>query len=673
MKKSILSTLVTGLLSVSAAVSFAQTDGEWNANSGDWGNSTNWVGGNIANGTGSTADFIRNYTADPSTINIAGANYTVGKLLSGDTGGGQRLVFSSSDNSKLIFDNGASPAEWTISSEIPKDTGQNSGLNLEVGIASAKLIINNQSANATWAGFLSAATSGNKTIVNESTGTGDVIIGRNPLSGRSGAGAISDGTGVLSFHQNSTTSRLFFSGNVSGADNLTFTGGLIWDKGDVAISGKNPLGAAGGVVRINAENGTLYVNNSTPQNTDIRLNANITIDSGATSGGFGSTSVTTLGGNRTLAIKNSGGHVVTMGNFTDNGNGYTLTKEDSGLLRVYDMNIGVLVVNNGTVSQWGSSSDFHGTNITINNGSALADINRYEQVGILTLNNGTVSGFGRLLGKDFQVSLGTISTGLANFNGTTTANLVKETSGTVTLSGGLYYTGNTVVNAGRLIVTGDAGSIKAVVNEGGELRFNSTTALSGNNPFITLNGNGPDQRAILSGTGSVNKTLTLDNTGDTLSPGNSPGIMNFGVNQSWSSFTYVWESNNWTGVTAGVDFDKISINGNLTLTGGTGSYILDIVSLTSGNSTGQIPNFSEVDKSWVILSTTAGISGFSASNWTLETGNFTSSPSWIGSWNIAQDGNNLVLNYAVPEPGVALLVGSTLAGALLLFRRRRDI
>lgn len=238
MKKSILSTLVTGLLSVSAAVSFAQTDGEWNANSGDWGNSTNWVGGNIANGTGSTADFIRNYTADPSTINIAGANYTVGKLHSGDTGGGQRLVFSSTDNSTLTFDNGASPAEWTISSGIPSDTGQNAGLNLGVKIASEKLIINNQSANSTWAGFLSASTSGNKTIVNESTGTGDVIIGRNPLSGRSGAGAISDGTGVLSFHQNSTTSRLFFSGNVSGADNLTFTGGLIWDKGDVAIYGK---------------------------------------------------------------------------------------------------------------------------------------------------------------------------------------------------------------------------------------------------------------------------------------------------------------------------------------------------------------------------------------------------------------------------------------------------
>ncbi len=83
---------------------------------------------------------------------------------------------------------------------------------------------------------------------------------------------------------------------------------------------------------------------------------------------------------------------------------------------------------------------------------------------------------------------------------------------------------------------------------------------------------------------------------DKLAPGNSPGIQNYTVGQTWSAFTYQWETNNFTGTTAGTDFDKLGITGALDLTGGGGAYALDVLSLTASNATGVVPNFSETKR-----------------------------------------------------------------------------
>lgn len=97
---------------------------------------------------------------------------------------------------------------------------------------------------------------------------------------------------------------------------------------------------------------------------------------------------------------------------------------------------------------------------------------------------------------------------------------------------------------------------------------------------------------MLGGTGPINVAVTLDNLGDVLSPGNSPGIQDYTVSQSWSSFSYDWEVNNFTGTTTGTDFDQIGITGSLDLTGGSRSYILNVLELTAGNVAGLVPNFS---------------------------------------------------------------------------------
>lgn len=248
--------------------------------------------------------------------------------------------------------------------------------------------------------------------------------------------------------------------------------------------------------------------------------------------------------------------------------------------------------------------------------------------------------------------------------------LTKAGSGTLTLSGTNTYSGATNINQGTLAVTG-SGAINSTssvtVAAGARLNYNSSVALS---KGVTLNGSGADNRAVLGGSGPIGVAITLDNVGDVLSPGNSPGTQEYTVGQVWNSFSYDWEVNDFsdvTGLTAGSDFDQIAITGALSLTGGAGSYILNVLSLTSGNVSGEAPNFSEINRSWNIITATGGITGFNAANWTINTSGFANPEQ--GTWSLVQDGNNLQLVY-VPEPSTFLLLG--LAGLVPLLRRRRQ-
>ena len=269
------------------------------------------------------------------------------------------------------------------------------------------------------------------------------------------------------------------------------------------------------------------------------------------------------------------------------------------------------------------------------------------------------------VGQDIVLSSGfTLASALVNSGGTT--NLVKNGSGTNTLKAANTYTGATTVNEGILNIasTGTINTSSGIsVAAGAKFVYNSSTALS---VAPTLTGNGISNRAVLSGTGTVGTSVTLDNLGDVLSPGNSPGIQNYTPAQSWSSFSYDWEVNNFTGTTAGIAFDQIGVGGTLNLSGGSGSYILNVLGLTAGDVSGNVPNFSEINRSWIILTST-GITGFNAANWSINTTGFTDPDT--GTWLLAQSDNNLVLSYAPsPEPRAALLGG---LGLLMLLRRRR--
>jgi hypothetical protein len=246
-------------------------------------------------------------------------------------------------------------------------------------------------------------------------------------------------------------------------------------------------------------------------------------------------------------------------------------------------------------------------------------------------------------------------------------------SGIVQLGNALATSGAVNVVSGRFDVLEDGGSLSAgsgilVNGPTAELKYNAASALAST---ITLT------QGILSGTGAIDAAVSTGGLAAVISPGNSPGIMPFGTSQTWNSFTYLWETNNFTGTTAGTDFDQITINGSLSLTGtGAGAYLLDITSLTALDAIGLVPNYDDQARSWTILTTTGGITGFDAANWTLSTAKFSSDPAWQtnGSFSLAtaNNGNDLVLNFiAVPEPGSIAIAGIGIATAAWLFRRRR--
>lgn len=299
-------------------------------------------------------------------------------------------------------------------------------------------------------------------------------------------------------------------------------------------------------------------------------------------------------------------------------------------------------------------SRLNGTSGTIS-GNKLAGGLTYGQLVVSGTQNGT---FG-----------GTISDGAVSAS--SQVRLTKGGSSTLTLTGTNTYTGTTTVSAGTLLVanTGVISNTSTVVVSAGARFINNSNATR--TGAIVLNGSGTGSRAILGGTSTVGVALTLDNLGDTLSPGNSPGTLPLSVSQTWTSFTYEWETNDFTGTLAGTDFDQITIAGTLTLDGS--AYALDIISLTGLNVVGDIANFSETNRTWTILTASGGITGFDSSEWSLLTNQFTSSPAWEGNWTLGQSGNSLVLSYnAVPEPSTYVLFGFGATCLLILRRRKRS-
>lgn len=256
--------------------------------------------------------------------------------------------------------------------------------------------------------------------------------------------------------------------------------------------------------------------------------------------------------------------------------------------------------------------------------------------------------------------------------------IVKQGAGTVILSGVNTYSGGTTVQEGRLRASNAQalGSTGTVLISGGILEIaagvtlgNSDVQLQGGELEVNGTLNALDfQAGTISGAGILNASLTLDSLSHILSPGNSPGTMTVGGNQTWTGFTYEWEMRDFTG-DPGTETDLLAFSSSLTLGG---DYVLDVISLTPGNLAGDVANFSETSQSWTILTASGGITGFDAAEWTIDTSAFTAAGGWTGGFSLARQGGSLVLSYsAVPEPASAVLILLGSAGLLQATRRRR--
>lgn len=466
------------------------------------------------------------------------------------------------------------------------------------------------------------------------------------------AGAI-NGTGRLV--KNGTGTQKLRGCNSTYTGSTTINGGLLMvtclDNGGVASSiGLSSADAAnlvinGGTLRYAGAGG------STDRRFTLGASAGNTLDASGT-GAIDFTSTAPV----TFAVANAAQTLTLTGTSTDNnklgtqltnnGTGVTslvktgdgtwiLTNPASTYTGVTTISGGVLGVdkltNGGLASSLGASSAA-ASNLIIGNGSTL----RYTGAGdstnrLFTLSAGVTfiesSGTGAIVFTDIgPVNLAganqarTIALGGTNTGNNTLAGsigdagtgktiLAKNDSGTWVLTGNNTFSGNTVVNAGRLVLGngGTTGSVTSdIIVDGGSFAFNRSdsygyagvisgnggidqigsgiTTLTGANSYkgatnvnagtLLLNGNqaaanGPtnvNSAAVLGGTGIVGGNVIV--AGGTLSPGsNGAGTLTINGNLTLDAASKLAMQFGQAGTTGGALNDLIDVKGDLTLAG----------------------------------------------------------------------------------------------------------
>lgn len=406
--------------------------------------------------------------------------------------------------------------------------------------------------------------------------------------------------------------------------------------------------AAGKGIVLNSAN---YTDGGTARTINVQGGTAGTTTANFRVGGTGNGTVTNTGtwlGTSTINMKDLSYQL--NGTSTNFSNSNTA---NSGALLTFE-NVAFSTGNNTSARTLASSTKLLGNIST--GAQAVATGAGYNLIGTMDLGGGTRT---MTIGSQNAGTFNTLISGVIS-NGS----LTKAGTGTLALSGANTYTGSTTVSAGTLALTG-AGSIASTNIIVGATTTLDVSGVTGG--FSLASGQ------TLTGTGTVAGAMTVSGT---LSPGNSPGSMSTG-SQTWlDGGDYNWQVLDAAG-SAGTGFDTITITGTLDLTNlTTANYAINLWSLSSTGPDvdGNALNFSDASSySWVLASTTGGVTGFSATDFVINTaannGTAGFSNAFTGGFAVAVSGNNLVLNYtAIPEPAAALLGG---LGLLNLLRRRR--
>lgn len=449
------------------------------------------------------------------------------------------------------------------------------------------------SANST----IDASGTGNATALLSFTNTGDIAWGstgqartltlnagtassvNNLLSSR-----ISDnGAGVVSLVKNG-------GGNWSLLGNNTFSGGITINGGFLRIGSTAATTATAGTGNITLNSGTLSVGRTNTYVMDNFISGNGTVHMNNT-GVFVLTANNTYSG--TTNVNANGGTITGAGNITKTGNGtLTLTNSFTNQLNV----------EQGTVS------------ISSFAGSSFINLGSIGNNGRLIFTGAGSIGTGRRI--DFAAGGGTIevtepdTTLSLNIGSQGAGSLTKEGPGTLNLSSGQVFYGDTIVNEGTLL-------FNTVKNSAGSLQIN------GNG---TLGGTGNTTNSILSSGGTITPGATLGAVGTLTTAGaQDPFVTNS---------TLVIDLN-------GDSCDKLVITGNSTGFS-TGAFNLVI------NATG-----AQTQASYVIVDSSAGV---------IETGPFLNVTGLPSGYIVGYSDNQLTITSGAASPFSDFMVATGLSG-----------
>ena len=532
------------------------------------------------------------------------------------------------------------------------------------GYAADALVINQGTVQLIGAGYPlsgSAGASHGVVTINATTAAASALFDLG-TSSQSVGGLYFGGAGATATSTNNITM------GATGTPTLTLNSG---GPGIIFDATGNPNGStiSGGTLALTAANTPFVIGHSSNAGTDLTITSAITgTSAGLTKSGSGTLALT--GTNTyTGATTITDGTLVlsgTNGATTYNLNGGTLQLGAPGVLSAAASvafnaaSPAGLNLNNYDTTlvslTFGGASTTNNSSYTVATGTGTLTLK-----GDITYNTGASAPQGAVISGNLALTNGNRTFAIADSTNTSaeltiSANitlagnrdLIKTGAGTLVLSGNNNYAGNTQVTAGTLRVNGNnSASLLTTVSTG----------------------------ATIGGSGSVG-ALTL-NSGAFLSPGNSPGILHAGNTILAGGSTYLWQISDMLGA-AGTGFDQLQVNGTLNITATAGTpLIIALQSLLSDNATpGNVGNYDPYhSNSYVIATASGGISGLTASNYSIDTSLFTNTPA-VG-WTLAtsSDGNSLLLNYAptaVPEPSTcAVLAGLTALGLAAWHRRGR--
>jgi autotransporter-associated beta strand protein len=475
---------------------------------------------------------------------------------------------------------------------------------------------------------------------------GALQVGDGGTSGALGSGNVAIAAGASL--QVNRSNDLTMANIISGAGSFTKTGG-----GHLTLTGINTFtgGASidSGAVRISA---------------DANLgNGNVTLAGG------------TLAATETLTLNSIRELWLTATSSVDVAANRTLTF-DGSIFGDSDLD----KLGDGVLSFGGTSNAYSGM-ITVVTGelrltaaSRLANASISQMGGILSVQGGaggapTEVFLPKISGSGGVISVAENTVAVLSYEGDSvqtyggrirgSGGFRKQGNGLVTLSGDNDFSGQAEIADGTLFVQ-QGGSLggSAVVSSGAVLMISG----------LALSTVDVESGAVLGGGGAVEGFVSIKGIH---SPGNSPGVQTFNAGASYEAgSTFEWDLlQNFSDPTGrGTAYDGVNVTaGQLFIAAGAQSELRFNL---EGSTVNWSNSFWATDQQWLVFDNASAPSGlFGAPSVTVDSAGATLAslrPDATFSWG--QVGNDVYLNYTIPEPSSALFA---IAGVLGLSLRRR--